>query len=152
MPTAVATGSKPVARRAYCVSTAVSSTVKFVIGDNGGRPEDAVGMFGHLSYDPKIRTLWVANSARGSLFAIRVAYESFPPNDPATRLGAQAAGLDDRVGTLEAGRWADLIVVEGDVLEAPATVVRPSWVILNGEIVRRPTESATDSTTSFAPN
>jgi imidazolonepropionase-like amidohydrolase len=70
----------------------------------------------------------------------------------ATRLGAQAAGLDSRAGTLEPGKWADLIVVEGDVLAAPATVVRPSWVILNGEIVRRPTESATDSSTSFGQN
>jgi imidazolonepropionase-like amidohydrolase len=69
----------------------------------------------------------------------------------ATRIGAEAAGLSDHLGTLESGKWADLIVVEGDVLAAPATVVRPVWVIKDGKIVRGPKSSAVETTTS-APN
>lgn len=34
----------------------------------------------------------------------------------ATKIGAEAAGLGDRTGTIERGRWADLIVVDGDPL------------------------------------
>jgi imidazolonepropionase-like amidohydrolase len=34
----------------------------------------------------------------------------------ATRNGAEAMGLIDRTGTLEAGKWADLIVIDGDPL------------------------------------
>jgi imidazolonepropionase-like amidohydrolase len=34
----------------------------------------------------------------------------------ATRNGARIMGLDDRIGTLEAGKLADLLVVDGDVL------------------------------------
>ncbi|KDQ13159.1 hypothetical protein BOTBODRAFT_175764 [Botryobasidium botryosum FD-172 SS1] len=79
------------------MSTVVSSTVKFVLGTNGNNNnggnnnnnnsggnggEENGNMFGHVSYDPKIRTLWVANSARGSLFALRVSYESFPSPSP----------------------------------------------------------------------
>jgi imidazolonepropionase-like amidohydrolase len=79
-------------------------------------------------------------------------YEAHATLQAATRVGAEAAGLADRVGTLEPGKWADVIVVEGDVLAAPATVVHPKWVILNGKVVRRPTDSALDSSTSLAPN
>jgi imidazolonepropionase-like amidohydrolase len=79
-------------------------------------------------------------------------YEAHAALQAATRVGAEAAGLADRVGTLEPGKWADVIVVEGDVLAAPATVVRPQWVILNGEVVRKPSDSVPDSSTSFAPN
>ncbi len=65
----------------------------------------------------------------------------------ATRIGAEAAGLDDRLGTLEPGKWADIIVVEGDVLAAPATVVRPAWVIVDGEVVRRPRSASPEPPT-----
>ncbi len=79
-------------------------------------------------------------------------YSAHEALQSATRIGAEAAGLRDRLGTLEPGKWADIIVVEGDVLAAPATAVRPSWVILNGEVVRRPTTPVPDSETSFWPN
>lgn len=48
----------------------VLSTIKFVNGDR----EDP-DMFGHVAYDSRIRTLWVANSKRESLIAIRVNLE-----------------------------------------------------------------------------
>ncbi|KAF8522117.1 hypothetical protein BU17DRAFT_87217 [Hysterangium stoloniferum] len=49
----------------------VLSTVKFVNGDRED-PE----MFGHVAYDSRIQTLWVANSRRESLIALRVNFES----------------------------------------------------------------------------
>ncbi len=91
----------------------------------------------------------------GSFFAeemqrwISWGYSAHEVLQAATRIGAEAAGLDDRLGTLEPGKWADIIVVEGDVLAAPATVVRPAWVIVNGEIVRRPRSLAPEPPTSF---
>ena len=35
----------------------------------------------------------------------------------ATRTNAELFGLADRTGTIEEGKWADLIVVEGNPLE-----------------------------------
>ena len=46
----------------------VLSTVKFV---NGAAPDD-LDMFGHINYDSRIQTLWVANSRRDSLIALKV--------------------------------------------------------------------------------
>lgn len=49
----------------------VLSTVKFV----NGAQEDPE-MFGHISYDSRIQTLWVANSRRESLIALKVHIEA----------------------------------------------------------------------------
>ena len=52
----------------------VLSTVKFVNGSH----EDTE-MFGHVAYDSRIQTLWVANSRRESLIALRVCFEMATP-------------------------------------------------------------------------
>ncbi|KAJ7771739.1 hypothetical protein B0H16DRAFT_1660701 [Mycena metata] len=49
----------------------VLSTIKFV---NGG--QDDPDMFGHVSYDARIQTLWVANCRRESLIALKIHLES----------------------------------------------------------------------------
>ena len=54
------------------VSTkSVLSTIRFVSGN-----QDDSDMFGHVNYDSRIQTLWVANSRRESILAFRIAYES----------------------------------------------------------------------------
>lgn len=67
------------------MSTAVLSTIKFVLGQPGAANstskaaiENPELMFGHLSYDPASKILWVASSARNSLFAIRIGQDSTP--------------------------------------------------------------------------
>jgi hypothetical protein len=49
----------------------ILSTMKFV----NGNQEDP-DMFGHVSYDSRIQTLWVANSRRESLIALKIHLES----------------------------------------------------------------------------
>jgi hypothetical protein len=54
------------------VSTkSVLSTIRFVNGH-----QDDNDMFGHVNYDSRIQTLWVANSRRDTIIAFRIAYES----------------------------------------------------------------------------
>jgi imidazolonepropionase-like amidohydrolase len=56
----------------------------------------------------------------------------------ATAVAAEAAGLEDHIGTVQAGRLADLVVVDGDVLEAPEVLLDREriWAVLQlGELV-----------------
>lgn len=53
----------------------ILSTVNFV----NGNQEDP-DMFGHVSYDARIQTLWVANSRRESLIALKIHTEPPSPN------------------------------------------------------------------------
>jgi hypothetical protein len=48
----------------------VLSTVKFISSG-----QDDLDMFGHISYDSRIQTLWIANSRRESLIALKVHLE-----------------------------------------------------------------------------
>jgi imidazolonepropionase-like amidohydrolase len=55
----------------------------------------------------------------------------------ATRNGADMLGVGDKVGTVQAGKMADLLVVDGDPLADLGVLRRPELVLLGGEIVAR---------------
>ena len=48
----------------------------------------------------------------------------------ATAGGAQALGLDDQVGTIEPGKLADLVLVDGDPLREPELLMDPARISL----------------------
>ncbi|EPT05944.1 hypothetical protein FOMPIDRAFT_1026825 [Fomitopsis schrenkii] len=53
----------------------VLSTVKFV-----NSVQEDPDMFGHVSYDSRIQTLWVANNRRDSLIALKIAFDNSAPS------------------------------------------------------------------------
>jgi imidazolonepropionase-like amidohydrolase len=55
--------------------------------------------------------------------------------DAVTRLAAEACGILDQVGTLEAGKRADLLLVEGNPIERISDVRRVRQVFLDGNAV-----------------
>lgn len=71
-------------------------------------------------------------------FAIRVRLGQSPMAaiEGATRLAAEALGWSDRVGTLEAGRYADLIAVGGDPLADITELERVKFVMKGGVVHR----------------
>ena len=69
-------------------------------------------------------------------FAIRVGLGQTPMQaiEGATRLAAEAIGWSDRVGTLEPGRFADLIAVSGDPLSDVTVLKRVGFVMKGGKV------------------
>ena len=54
----------------------------------------------------------------------------------ATLWAAQLMGWEDRVGSLQPGRWADLVAVPGDPLSDVTVLERPVVVLRGGRVVR----------------
>ena len=53
----------------------------------------------------------------------------------ATTAGARLLGVDDRVGTIEVGKVADLVLVDGDPLVDLAALTRVIVVVRAGAVV-----------------
>jgi imidazolonepropionase-like amidohydrolase len=55
----------------------------------------------------------------------------------ATRIAAEALGLDEHIGTVSGGKLADLIVLNGDPLTEPGLLCDPArvWLVLQGGTV-----------------
>jgi imidazolonepropionase-like amidohydrolase len=54
----------------------------------------------------------------------------------ATRVNAEILGLSDRAGTVEAGKWADLIAVAGDPLADMSALGRVVFVMKAGTVYK----------------
>ncbi len=88
--------------------------------DAGGKDQGEIGLF----YIEEIKRF------------LSWGYSAAEVIQAATRIGAEAAGLDDHLGTLEVGKWADIIIVTGDALEDPTRLPKPILVMKDGEVVR----------------
>ena len=57
----------------------------------------------------------------------------------ATAMGAELMGWQDRLGTVEKGKFADIIAVTGNPLSDISELERVKFVMKGGEIVRNNT-------------
>ncbi|HET6630031.1 MAG TPA: amidohydrolase family protein [Woeseiaceae bacterium] len=55
-----------------------------------------------------------------------------------TRVGAELLGWDDRIGTLEEGKLADIIAVAGNPLADMAALEHVQFVMIGGDVVKSP--------------
>ncbi len=73
-------------------------------------------------------------------FSIMVKYGMAPMAaiQSATRVAAELAGAQKDLGTVEKGKWADLIAVKGDPLADISELERVTFVMKGGAVVREP--------------
>jgi imidazolonepropionase-like amidohydrolase len=55
--------------------------------------------------------------------------------ESATRIGAEAIGVEKSLGTVEAGKFADMIIVSEDPLKDITALKRVGWVMKGGEMI-----------------
>jgi len=83
------------------------------------------------------------HGTNGREFELLVSYGGLTPMQAiqtATMNAAIALGRDADVGTVEAGRFADLVAVEGDPLRDITILRRPALVMKGGQIVMQSTD------------
>jgi imidazolonepropionase-like amidohydrolase len=98
-----------------------AANIKMAIGtDTGGKDGGQIGVFYRRELE---------------LF-MQWGYSAHEAIQAATHVGAEAAGRSDILGTLEAGKLADLIVVPGDPLKDIALVNKPVLVMKDGIVLR----------------
>jgi imidazolonepropionase-like amidohydrolase len=66
---------------------------------------------------------------------VRMVHHGLSPADAlraATSVAAEAIGLHEHIGTVQAGKLADLLVIDGDALTAPELLLDPAriWLVL----------------------
>ena len=75
-------------------------------------------------------------NAREFRFMVEAGMPAMDAIRSATRVTAELLGIDDRLGTLEAGKLADLVAVEGDPLDNIALLEEMSFVMKEGVVYR----------------
>jgi imidazolonepropionase-like amidohydrolase len=91
-------------------------------------------------------TVWESSTPYGKFSVVEiekmVSVLGFSPMDAivaATKMGAEASGITDKVGTIEKGKLADIILVEGNPLENIGILVEREnikSIMKGGKVVR----------------
>jgi imidazolonepropionase-like amidohydrolase len=78
------------------------------------------------------------HGTQGDMFAYFVKWGMTPVQSlrSALNLGAETIGWQDRVGTIEKGKFADLVAVNGDPLADITEMSRVRFVMKSGQVVR----------------
>ena len=77
-------------------------------------------------------------NARELAYRVRAGQAPMDAIVSATRIAAEIMGWSDRVGTVEAKKFADLIAVGGDPLRDITELERVTWVIKGGTVYKSP--------------
>jgi imidazolonepropionase-like amidohydrolase len=103
------------------VGLAIKAGVKIAVGSDFG------------GYDPRLNVGELRSLVKAGMTPMEAI-------QAATRVAAECLRWDDRLGTVEPGRLADVIAVPGDPLRDLSELERVSFVMSAGRIVKRPAD------------
>lgn len=76
-------------------------------------------------------------NAREFIYMTEVGMPTIDAILSATKVASEALRIDDEIGTLEAGKWADIIAVEGNPLNNIELMLDVQFVMKNGKIYKQ---------------
>lgn len=79
-------------------------------------------------------------NAREFAVYVRLGMSPLQAIQTATVNASKLLGMDDRIGTVETGKYADLIAVDGDPLRDVTELERIKWVMKGGAVVKNQTD------------
>jgi imidazolonepropionase-like amidohydrolase len=79
-----------------------------------------------------------SHGVQGEMFPLYVKWGTSPPYTlrMATTVNAQILHMEDKLGTIEKGKYADIIAVSGDPLQDITEAQRVKFVMKGGEVIR----------------
>jgi imidazolonepropionase-like amidohydrolase len=80
------------------------------------------------------------NQAQEFSHEVRLGMTAIEAIRSATTVAAEMLGWQDKVGTLEAGRFADVIAVPGDPLKDVSILEKVDFVMKGGDVIRQPAD------------
>jgi len=101
------------------IGMAIKTGVKIAVGSDFG------------GYDPRLNFGEIRSLVKAGMTPMQAIQAG-------TRVAAECLRWDDRLGTIEAGKLADIIAVPGDPLRDLAVLERVTFVMSGGRIVKRP--------------
>jgi imidazolonepropionase-like amidohydrolase len=81
---------------------------------------------------------WTEPMAREFTYMVRYGMTPLQAIESATRVGAELLGREADLGTVEAGKLADVVAVAGDPLRDVAELEKVTFVMKGGQVVRQP--------------
>ena len=79
---------------------------------------------------------WTENQAKELQLLVEDGLTPLQAIQAATVNDADLLGWSDKVGTIEPGKWADIIAVDGDPLADVTTLERVKFVMKGGQVVK----------------
>ena len=81
---------------------------------------------------------WTVNPAREFSYMVKWGMTPAQALHSATVSAAELLGMSDSVGTIEAGKFADVVAVPGDPLGDVSVLEKADFVMKGGTVYRRP--------------
>ena len=80
---------------------------------------------------------WTENEAKEFSYMVKYGMTPMQAIQSATSVSAKALGMDDKIGSIEAGKLADIVAVKGDPLADISLMEKVSFVMKDGHVYKQ---------------